>query len=152
MEKIKTFARQGLLPKEIANARITLCSSCIQAKQTRASISRYATGNSIKKNNLRLGDKVSCDHFMSREPGVTCNNYGKILTKDHATCGCLFIDHASDCTLCFIQTSASGERTVETKHKLETFAKNCDVTIKHYYANNHIFNSQIFKESCITNQ
>ena len=152
MEKIKTFARQDLLPKDIANAKTPLCPSCIQAKQTRTSISRNATGNSIKKDNLRPGDKISCDHFMSREPGIICNNYGKILNKDHATCGSLFIDHASDYIFCFIQTSTSGEQTVEAKHKFETFAKNCNVTIKYYHADNRIFNSQIFKESCITNQ
>ena len=51
-----------------------------------------------------------------------------------------------------MQTSTSGEQTVEAKHEFETFANNCDVKTNHYHADNRMFNSQVFKESCIANQ
>ena len=149
MERIKDFARKGFLPKEIANCKTPLCTYCIQAKQGRTSISRSATGGSIKSGNLKSGDKVSCDHYMSREPGLVANIHGCILKREHATCGTIMVDHASDFIFHFVQTSTEGSQTVEAKHKFERFAKNCGVDIKHYHADNKIFNEQVFRESCI---
>ena len=88
---------------------------------------------------------------MSREPGMTCDNNSEALTKDHTFCGTLMIDHTSECVFCFIQTSISGEQTVKVKHKFERFPKSCNVNIKHYHTDNKIFTSQVFKESCVTN-
>ena len=96
MEKLKEFARQGFLPKDITNAKSPLCSSSIQAKQTRTSISKMASGGYIKSGNLRPGDKMSCYHCQSRKPGMMCNDYGKVLEKEHASCGTIFVDHTSD--------------------------------------------------------
>ena len=98
MEKLKEFARQGFLPKDITNAKSPLCSSSIQAKQTRTSISKMASGRSVKAGKLRPGNKISCDHCQSREPGMTCNNHGKVLENECASCGTIFVDHVSDFT------------------------------------------------------
>ena len=67
MERIKDFTRKSFLLKEIANCKTPLCIYYIQAKQGRISISQSATGGSIKSRNLKSGDKVSYDHYMSRE-------------------------------------------------------------------------------------
>ena len=45
------------------------------------------------------------------------NNNGQLLSKSHATCGTLFVDHASDFTFNFMQTSTEATQTVEGKHK-----------------------------------
>ena len=62
------------------------------------------------------------------------------------------MDHASDFTFNFTQTSTAAEQTVEGKHKFETLAKSCGISIRHYHADNKIFASQAFKESFIAAQ
>ena len=151
-EKIKDLSRQGLLPKELSTCKSPLCSFCIQAKQQCNSITSMATGGAIKSGNLKPGSKISCDQYYSREPGFIANNNGLVLSKESAKYGTLFVDHASDFIFHFLQTSPDGSQTVDAKHKFETFAKNCGVDIRHYHADNKIFNNQLFKESCITAQ
>jgi len=60
------------------------------------------------------------------------------------------VDHASDFIFHFIQTSVEGSQTVDAKHKFEIFTKSCGIDIKHYHADNHIFNHNLFKKSCIS--
>ena len=114
------------------------------------SISKSATGGFIKSGNLRPGEKVSYDHYMSREPGFIANVHGCVLKKEHANCGTIIVDYASDFVFYFAQTSTEGSQTVEAKHKFKRFAKNCGVKIRQYYANNKIFNKQAFHESYIS--
>ena len=144
-ERIKDFARKGFLPKDIATCKTQLCPYCIQAKQTRTSISGAATGGSIKTNDLKPGDKVSRDHLQSREPGIVANVNGQVLKKVQANCGTMLVDHASDFIFVFIQMSTEGSQTVEAKYKFELFAQNCGVKIKHYHADNKIFDKQVFR-------
>ena len=77
------------------------------------------------------------------------NSYGIVLSKEHANSGSIFVDHASDYIFYFTQTSIKGKQTAEGKYKFKTFAKSYNIKIKYYYANNRIFNSQVFKESYI---
>ena len=55
-------------------------------------------------------------------PGIMCNNYSSILTKEYAACGALMIDHTSNYIFYFIQTSSNSNQTVEAKYKFKTFA------------------------------
>ena len=82
-----------------------------------------ASRGSIKAGTLRPGDKPSCDHCQSREPGMTCNDYGKVLEKKHASCGTIFVDHASDLMHHSMQTSVEEKQTVEAKHNFEVFSR-----------------------------
>ena len=96
--------------------------------------------------------KISCNQYQSSEKGIVVNNNGQILSKTFTTCGTLFVDYASDFIFNFTQTSTNASQTVEGKHKFETYAKSCSISIQHYHADNKIFTSQQFKESCITAQ
>ena len=77
-EKIKDFSRKGHLPKDLATCKTLICPFCIQAKQTRRSISGSATGRHIKASNLKPEQKVSCDHYISREPGYAAGYVANI--------------------------------------------------------------------------
>ena len=54
------------------------------------------------------------------------------------------IDHASDFSFHFTQTSEDGAQTVEAKHKFERLENNCGVNIKYCHADDKIFNERIF--------
>ena len=95
-EKIKDFARKGLLLKEIVNCQSPLYSFCIQAKQQRASASRSTLGGSIKEGDLKPSMKISYDQYQSSEQRIIAINNGQILTKSFVICGTLFADYAFD--------------------------------------------------------
>ena len=84
---------------------------------------------------------MSCYHFQSTEPFISCDNYGEVLYKEHANSRALFADHTSDCVFAFIHASFEGEQIVDAKHKFETFSKNCGFQIKHYHAEKLTLNS-----------
>ena len=66
------------------------------------SINHNLSSNLLKSDNLQSGNKVSYNYFMSMEPSIIYNDYGKILTKDYTICGTLMIDYASDYIFWFI--------------------------------------------------
>ena len=55
-------------------------------------MSGAAACNFIKSNNLKLGDKVSYDHLMSKESDFLANNYGCVLKKVKVNCGTIMVD------------------------------------------------------------
>ena len=52
----------------------------------------------------------------------------------------------------YIQQSNDGVSETKAEHVFESYANSCGVKIKHYHADNQIFNSVPFKESCIAAQ
>ena len=137
-EKVKDFARAGFLLKEITNCKTPLCPFSIQAKQCRTSILSNATGGSIKSGDLKLGAKISCDQYQSREPGIIYNNNGQVLLQEYTTCSKICIDYASDFIFNFTQTSTDGKQTVNAKHKFKIFAQSYGIKIKHYHIDKKI--------------
>ena len=149
-EYIKDFAHKYFLPKEIANCKMPLYSFCIEAKQSRTLILASAIGDSIKLNNLRLDSKISHDHYHSCKPRVIANNNRQILIKEYALYRNIIVNYASDFIFHFIKTSVESYQTAKAKYKFETFAESCSIEIKHYHADNYIFNNNLSKESCIS--
>jgi hypothetical protein len=58
----------------------------------------------------------------------------------------VFVDHFSGLSYVHLQLSTATENTLEAKGAFERFAKLHGVTIKHYHADNHIFDSKAFVE------
>ena len=77
---------------------------------------------------------------MSREPGFADNSHGYVLKRVKDNVVTIVAGHASDCAHHFVQTSTEGLKTIEAKHKFELFAASCGLKIKHYHADNKIFN------------
>ena len=65
MENVTSLSFQGLLPYEINNTPTLLSTCFVQAKKNRTSMNESTTGNYIRSENLRPGDKVSSDHYIS---------------------------------------------------------------------------------------
>ena len=145
--KIQAIARQGLLPKDITTCPIPICGSCQIGKQKRAPVSKNGGGSSLKKDQIAPGDLIHSDQFSSPQPGLVPQSSGKLTTKSFYY-GTIYVDSASDFVYCALQESKEAKETVDGKHKFESFCRTHDVSVKGYRADNHIYNSNLFRQSC----
>jgi len=132
------------------DTRPPMCNDCCGAKAT-----RRPWGTSAGKGNAshikpatNPGDVVSVDQLESSIPGFIAQMTGK-LTRQRIVGSTVYVDHASDCSFVFHQTSMSSEETVKSKSAFEKFAASHGVNIKHYQADNGRFIDNLFMESII---
>ena len=59
----------------------------------------------------------------------------------------VFVDHFSHLLFVHLQQGATAEETIEAKNVFERYARNYGVTVKHYHADNGIFESNKFQEA-----
>ena len=147
MHYLQALARKGLLPKSIATCPVPLCAHCLTAKQEKTPAKK---GN-IKSEDLLPGDCVSVDQFSSPVPGLIHSFQGKPLKKKIKVCT-IFVDHASSKTFIGYQETATAEETIKSKEAFEAMCQQAGVKVKKYHADNHIFNSRLFKEHVVSSQ
>ena len=58
------------------------------------------------------------------------------------------MDSASDYMHCILQELKEAKETVDCKHKFEGFCRIHVMNVKNYRADNHIYNSNLFRQSC----
>jgi hypothetical protein len=100
----------------------------------------------LQRGDIRQGDDVSADHYISAVPGRLEHTYGR--EKQGYTCGTLFVDHATYKIFNFCQYSATVLETVTSKNKLEQLAKLEGFDIKSYHSDNVVFAANKFKANC----
>ena len=100
----------------------------------------------LKCGHVERGDCVSVGHYMSLIPGRLEHTFGR--ECQGYTCGTLFIDHASGKIFNFCQYSNDASETIESKHKLEGYARHEGFRIKSYHSDNGVFASNKFKDDC----
>lgn len=145
MYYLQSLARKGLLPKSIANCPVPICAHCVTVKQERTPAKK---GN-IKSDDLLPGDCVSMDQFSSPVPSLIHSFQGKPLKKSISVCT-IFVDHASGKSNIGYQSSANAEETIKSKEAFESMCNQSGVKVKKYHADNHIFNSRLFKEHVVS--
>jgi hypothetical protein len=69
------------------------------------------------------------------------------LIKQWIVVSTISVDHASNLSYVYHQTSMSSEETVRSKLAFEKFAATHGVYIKHYHVNNSIFKDNLFMKS-----
>ena len=159
MMKVKTLkgdpSEPPLIPTKFAtSARCDhpVCPACRMAKQRRRTPDTQLTKldpnatMAIKEGDLKPGDCVSCDQYESRAPGRLLHSKSKGRGMQQYHGGSIYIDHASGLIFTRNQISLKSGETIQGKHEFEEFAHQYGVTIKHYRADNHPFNSAEFKE------
>ena len=93
-----------------------MCNDCCGAKATRRP---WRTGASKRntshiKSATKPGEAVSVDQLESSIPGIIGQMTGK-LTRQRIIGTTVYVDHASDFSFVFHQTSMSSEETVKSK-------------------------------------
>ena len=148
MRKLQEMAKQGILPRRLANCNIPTCSACLFARATRrpwrGKIRRDTDNNETP---TAVGEVVSVDQLESPTPGLIAQMTGKLTTKryKYAT---VYVDQRSRLGFVHLQKTSSAEETIEGKKAFETYARRHRITIKNYLADNGIFKANLWVDEC----
>jgi transposase InsO family protein len=132
------------------------CGPCLMAKARRRSpssktpCSDRAPGANLRRNDLKPGDCVSCDHFICTDRGRRLDTFGRNTTTKGYVGGALYVDHASGKVFHYPQTDLTAEQTIRGKQIVERAAGDAGFTVKGYHTDNGIFASTEFREHCST--
>jgi hypothetical protein len=151
------MAKQGMLPRGITKiltimtkqcTKPPMCNDCCGARAMRkpwgGKGKRYIQRH-LKKT-PHPGEVVSVDQLESSIPGFIGQMTGK-LTNQCIVASTVYVDHASDLSYVYHQTSMTSEETRKSKLAFEKFAASHGVNIKHYHADNGRFKDKLFSKS-----
>jgi hypothetical protein len=132
-----------------------LCAACRFAKPTRLNPGTIqgidSSDRGLSQGNMQPGTKVCIYQYISGLPGRLTHTRGKEDKKTQYNGGALFVDHCSGYIHHKNQVSLRIGETLKGKHNFECFAKQFNVKIKHYHADNAPFGANEFKAD-IANQ
>jgi hypothetical protein len=110
-----------------------------------------SSNRDLSQGDMQPGTKVSIDQYISGLPGRLTHTRGKEDKKTHYNGGTLSVDNSSGYIHHKNQVSLRIRETLKGKHNFECFAKQFNVKIKHYHAENTLFGANGFKTD-IANQ
>jgi hypothetical protein len=139
---IEIRAKIGILPRQLADCHIPLCTACLFGKATKepwrtskTPAKRYPGQLLINK----AGHCVSVHQLESSTPGLIVQLHC-IPTVMQYTVATLFIDHYSGLGYIHLQKSTSDQETVEAKQAFKRYTAAHGVHILcHYHANKGCF-------------
>ena len=140
---LRQAAKLGILPKNILAQENPHCPSCYYGKGQRRPWRRGSRVNHIAPYAAKPGDCVSVDQLISPIPGFVSQNSGR-LTRKRYKVATVFVDHASRLGYVHVSETTDAVDAIEAKRAFENYAKTCGVTVKHYHADNGIFNARAF--------
>lgn len=143
--RLKLMARAGLIPRELANIEPPTCPGCAYGKAHRRPWRHKGTRNrkSIKPA-TSPGQVISIDQLVSPTEGFVPTHRGTPTTQRYIG-ATVFVDHFSDYTYVHLMTKMDAEATVEAKLAFERIAASHGVVVKHYHADNGLFDTKVFK-------
>jgi hypothetical protein len=131
-----------------------LCDACCLAKASTKGSETYSTIPNLKKvnamvhENLKPGDRVSLDQYVSSATGRLAHTRGNEKKLDKLTSGTIFVYHATGHVLIYNQVSARAGETLIDKKKYECISLDCSVSVHTYHVDNGIFATKEFKSHC----
>ena len=136
-------AQQGILPKNIITKDYPKCPSCLYGKSTRHAWRTKTPHRMIAPLVTKPGNVISVDQTESSTPGFLGQNTGRLTQKCYKI-ATIFVDQASKLGYVYVQQSTNAASTIQAKKVFEAYARALDIEIKHYHADNGVFNSQEF--------
>jgi hypothetical protein len=142
------MARQGILPKRLATCPIPLCPTCLYGKATKRPWRNKPEEKFAKVPKPTIpGTIVSVDMLTSPTPGLIAHMTGSPTYKRYLHAA-VYVDQATGYGFVWLQKSISEEETLEGKLAFERHCRSFNVHIKQYHADNGIFASNGWKQSC----
>lgn len=148
--KLRELAKQGVLPKRLANCNTPVCSACAYAKATKRPWRQKQRNDRTIKPPTRPGEIVSVDQMVSPVPGLIAQIDG-FLTKERYKYATVFVDQATRLGFVYLQKTATAEETIKAKQAFEHYAATCGISVRAYHADNGIFKANAFRNECYKN-
>ena len=140
--------------KGSSNCKPPRCEACQYAKQKRTTPlsvkhpSPDAEEGALTRNQLRPGDRVSCDQYISTTLGRLPHTQGKEAKSSQLVGGTMFVDHASNFIFHRHQVNLTAAESVRSKHACERLFREHGSIIRHYVSDNHPFSSKQWVSDC----
>lgn len=145
--KLQLMARSGLIPRELANVEPPTCPGCAYGKAHRKP---WRTKGARNRHPIKPatypGQTVSVDQLISPTPGFVPTHRGKPTTTRYIG-ATVFVDHFTDFTYVHLMSEMNAEATVDAKRAFERVCAKHGVVVRHYHADNGLFDTQKFKLS-----
>ena len=93
----------------------------------------------LRQNDLRIGQTISMDQYVSTTPGRLPHTKGKEPSTMKFTGGTLFVDHCSKFIFIHNQVSLGAGETLVGKHAFETLPHSFGFSALSYHGDNGIF-------------
>ena len=146
--KLQNMAKQGIIPRRLANCQAPTCSACLYAKATRRQWRHKRRKFWTEKSPAtKAGEVISVDQLISPTPGFVAQMTG-ILTKQRYTCATIYVDQYSGLGYVYLQKSTKADETIKGKRAFEAYAKTHGVKVERYHADNGIFRSNKWIDEC----
>jgi len=141
MRKIQDMARQGHLPRALANCDIPICPFCQYGKAHKRAAEK---GRIVDKDKItQPGDLISMDQAISSLPGRHLTPSGNASSSKCTTIS-MFVDTVSKKVFVEFQKSTSSKETISAKKNVERLAHKEGVKFKHFRADNGVYRSKEF--------
>ena len=138
---LKSSAKNGKIPKQLANVKEPKCAGCLFGKMPKAPWQTRSKANS----------KVHVDLMQSTHAGFYAQIKGKLTTKQY-TAATIFVDHFSRLCHVHLMTSLSTKETIKAKQEFKLFAVDHGIHVKQYHADNGRFADNVFRQHCSQQQ
>ena len=146
--KLQLMAKQGAIPKHLANCEVPVCASCMYAKMGRKPWRNKPSLQAVRSTNrLKPGEVVAVDQLVSPTVGFIAQLTG-VLTTQRYRYATVYVDQATRYGYVYLQKSASAEETLQSKKAFEQHASSMGVSIKGYHADNGIFRAKAWMNNC----
>ena len=153
MSAMRAMAAAGILPSRLANCEAPVCPACMFGKAQRRPWRHKPTVENKQSvvDPTVPGQVVSVDQMVSQTPGLVAQMSGFITSKRY-TVATVFVDQATKYGFTFFQSSTSADETLLAKQAFEDHCRRMNVQIQHYHADNGVFASQAWRDSCVAQQ
>jgi hypothetical protein len=123
------------------------CASCLFGKQKcRPWRTKSKTVSTIQSSSdTEPGSTICIDQVISKHPGLLPRMSGRH-TRDRLTAITVFFDIVTKLSYSHLQRTTDGEETLAAKQAFERYAKDHEVNVRHYRADNGRFAEQLFRD------
>jgi hypothetical protein len=146
-KRIRQLAIQGDLPVKLSRCDTPKCAACMYGKATRRA---WRTRTPTKYIDDTTSNSAGCSS-VSGSNGISGAWFDRpnerVPYPSTIQCGYHLINHFSGLSYVYIQKGSTVEETVEGKRAFEQYSKNHGIMVKHYHADNGIFEAQGFQDA-----
>ena len=135
--QLQELAKQGIIPKKLANVPPPKCPSCLYGKAHKNPWRTHKVDAKIKPS-IIPGAVVSIDQLESPIPGFVPIARGQPTTSRYHGAS-VFADHVSGFTYVHLHQAMTTQETINAKHAFKRIAEQHAVRVRHYHCNNGRF-------------